>query len=167
MACYRCDVDGCDNAPGKTLIHYQKTSIGMVHTRCKRCFREQLDTDQICEICSVCGLRCFYPLDAYGGACYECFATFERHPKFSCEYMKNLRLNSYEYWQIMYEIDRNLFQQDVCADIQFGDGVLCEDADDDQLDDVIVDNLNEVRRDYARFDARLKRETVNKISILF
>lgn len=159
---------GCANVEVANLVHYQISSIGAVHTRCKRCFRQQPDTYKLCDVCSVCGLRCFYDLSAYGGACYDCFATAEQHPRFAAEYIKCMRLRSDEYWDIMGEIDRRTFRADACTnlceDILFGEGMLCEDAAEDSLGDVIIDDLDDARRRYAQFTAQIASETVNKIS---
>jgi hypothetical protein len=168
MACYRCNVDGCQNTGVANLVHYQNSSIGVVYTRCRRCFREQPDTDRLCDTCSVCGTRCFYSLGAYGGACYGCFAEFERHPRFVPEFIKNLRLSSDEYWDVMREIDRNLYGAcaNVCEDIHFGDGILCDDARECDYGDVVVDDCDFARRGHAQLTERITRQTVNKISML-
>jgi hypothetical protein len=166
MACYRCNVDGCTSAAPDRLVHYQFSAIGIVQTRCMRCFRESLDTDRLCNICSVCGLRCFYDLRGYGGACYSCYAALERHPKFHQEYIRTLRLSSFEYWDIMAKIDRDLFCVDLCDEPGMFDDMLCDDDPAEALEDVIVDDSRDARSEFARFDARIKYETVNKMSIM-
>lgn len=159
-------MDGCTSAAPDKLVHYQFSAIGIVQTRCIRCFRYNLDTDRLCNICSVCGVRCFYDLGGYGGACYSCYATLERHPKFYLEYIRTLRLSSCEYWDIMAKIDKCLFCANICEEPGIFDGMLCDDDPVESLEGVFIDDPDDLRSEYARFDARVKHDTVNKMSII-